>query len=1266
MQYYSGSIKDGEQVMNLKKLGSALFLGLLMLSIGAAEIPAPVLRYTFDAPFGFKEPNAIGKGNEALIPRNTIQQEAPRREAGVFGNAIRSARRKNIVSTFPVGKKFTIYLWVFLEHKNAPHIVTVGKEIEIGVERHKARLYAKVGETRMVADIKEGEWSCIGLTSDGQDCALYLNGVPVDQKIASLTEDPKGQRLTFGGVAGAHHQFVGLIDEFRVYDQALTSEQMFNLVDKSQVLKTVPPIADAGIDHTPYLEKNTDGAMKKLWQGLTGGGKPDSQVTIPLDGRAVGEKPTAVKWSVVKAPKDAKVKIANSATLETTASFTTPGDYILELTVDSPQGKSVDTCKVVVFPPHPKHSPAKFFPNKEKPGTHITSYTNMGDEKTPAPYDAEFVKKNFPKQEPKLHLKGFAKERFKAPPPPYVHPRVFFNPEDLPAIRKRIKYDKAASSAYEKVSRMFDMMTRNETGIPVDYINEKGGFHGGAAAAYCIGAFKALNEGDSELARKLIEGAVRTADRQLEFMAKWTPKDQRNWQSKGHNILGRYATSYVYDFLYPWMTPEEQAKLRKVISKATSGVQSIGMYAVPNGTGASNWVCWVTGDLVGNILAIEGEDGFDAVTAEEAMNAMALFSRYGILPDGSSFEGMGKNSLTGHNLVAMAKRGKMAIAYQNIYNFYGNFQLHVMQPYGNQFISDDLWGSSNAVGNLEDAAVMKYAYPDDLVINFVYRNVVKGNEYKASIFKTTYRYTNPLISCWFGTEWTGPENWDAAAAKDLKGQSLDAHFNYTNIATARSAWKQDASFLYFLPRMLGGHNSPARGTFVFSALGRDWSIYPTGHNHKSTLQHSVISVDGKSVRANWARMIAYNSNKDRMIAAVDLRDYYGNRQLADKSQNYYRLKPAPEPWFNVPGWQMPHWFNGNHPGRKEAPTKTFVPAANAAYRVAAFVRETKPYAVIMDEMNIDDLPHEYRWQMVLPRALHKQVAIKGEEAIITDPKTGNFVIVRPVKSNLKFTAKYENTKLARDVIAFETNDKNWKFAVLLMAFKKGETPPATKDIPELKKTLQEMDAAIAPEKARVAKELSDQRAAVKKLLEGFTPASLGEPKAIEYPENNIKKVKGIVGKAWEFDGGEGLQVKGLPPYDKTTPFTVAFWAKAKDSKPGGSLYVNNAHRGLSIVLFQGRALKTSVDGNWYWANPPHNMAGWCHLAFTFDGKKMAYYQNGALIKEANLKNHLGGHPNGTNIGKGFKGWIDDLTIYDRGLNKEEIDKLYKFQRYGVK
>ena len=254
--------------------------------------------------------------------------------------------------------------------------------------------------------------------------------------------------------------------------------------------------------------------------------------------------------------------------------------------------------------------------------------------------------------------------------------------------------------------------------------------------------------------------------------------------------------------------------------------------------------------------------------------------------------------------------------------------------------------------------------------------------------------------------------------------------------------------------------------------------------------------------------------------------------------------------------------------------------------------------------------------------------------------------------------------MARGVIAFETRCPSWKFAVLLMPFKKGEVPPSGTEIPELRETLKRMTAALAPEKDRLAREAKARQDKVARELAGFTPASLGEPSPIEIPPASIKKAEGIVGQAYEFSGEESLLVPaGLPPFDVHTPFTVAFWAKAKEDRPEGMLYANNGNRGLSMAVFQGRALKVSTNGNWYWATPPQQLADWCHLVFTYDGEKIALYQNGALVNATDRTGRMESSSGGTTIGDKFKGWIDDLRVYPQALTKDQVAKLYKYQRY---
>jgi hypothetical protein len=320
--------------------------------------------------------------------------------------------------------------------------------------------------------------------------------------------------------------------------------------------------------------------------------------------------------------------------------------------------------------------------------------------------------------------------------------------------------------------------------------------------------------------------------------------------------------------------------------------------------------------------------------------------------------------------------------------------------------------------------------------------------------------------------------------------------------------------------------------------------------------------------------------------------------------------------------------------------------------------------VILDEMDIDGHPHHYRWQMVLPSDLHGQVTIDGTDAIITDPETGNFVLVRPVASSAGFTAKYEETEWARGVIAFETTCPSWEFAVMLMAFRKGEEVPAGTDVPRLEKTMKEMAGALVPDKRSVVRAIEDQRKKIERELDGFALEELGQPFAVVIPEGSVPRARGIVGEAYAFNGEESMTVPaGLPPFDDVTPFTVAFWARSRGGTPQGTLYNNNGNRGLCLAVFQGRALKVSVDGNWYWAKPRQMLEGWCHLVCTYDGSRLAFYQNGALVKDADRTGSMGPSRGGTVIGDAFKGWVDGLRVYPRALSADEVAKLHSYQRY---
>jgi hypothetical protein len=1030
--------------VNLRLSTAMLFLIMAVCGQAADPLPQPAARYTFDADAAVMEPDAAGIGPAALIASDPGARPLSVREPGRFGKALRPTERGSVQTVFPADDRFTVSFWINPDQLYANGIFRCGDQVLILLNRHTPLLEARVGSARLSTPIAVGQWMCVVLRSDGRRATLFLNGVRAGEAVINIPLEVRGQQTLLANIGGAHGQYAGLFDEARIYDVALTDEQIALLSDPERCLEELPPSVDAGIDHTLALEEG----------GLL---KPKT-AEVSLTGRVSGALEGRVGWQVLAAPEGAQVRFADATTAETAVALDRPGDYQLALHAENAYGRARDTIRITVFPPWQSAA--------GKPASDLRTPGTVGDPLRPphpkvSPYDPAFAAEWFPLMVPEQHLEGYDASRFRRPPPPGIHPRIFFNPEDLPDMRHRLRYTRAGRTALARISSLLQVRLGDlspDRPLPAyfrvetdDKGNAKNVSDMRAAALHCYSAFLALIEADLVRARQVIDEAMQIADVQEAALDAVPPEKHNDWQGTYHIILGRYATSYVYDFLYGWMTDAERARLRRIISRCTAKKSSIGMFAV-EAQGRSNWQSWVTGDLLANILAIEGEEGFDPVVYEEAANALRRFWRNGVFADGAMNEGMGKNSITAQNLMALAKRGDHSISSVNIYNHVAKYLLHTMQPYGYRFIEDDLWGGSRNLALMSDVSVLKFAYPDDPVIDFVYRNTA-GDRYDWPMTQTTYCYGSDLVACWTALDWEGDPDWDRNAQVALKNEPLDYAAHSINLYTARSGWNRDAAYLYFLPRMLGGHASPARGTFVFSALGRDWSLYPTGHNNKSSLQHSVVTVDGKSAGAQWARMSSYESTPELMMASCDLREVYSHMTLSDATLDDFRLEKGMAPWTRLPLWQLPNWFDGDRPeGLSPNPDNQAAERdrlVHEAKRTAAFLRTNPPSVLLVDDFDIDGQEHLYRWQMVLPPELVDHAVVDGREATVTDPATGNRLVVRLLRANGEVSGRVEALDTAVNqhargesaAIVFETRAASPEFVVLLTALRPGETAP---------------------------------------------------------------------------------------------------------------------------------------------------------------------------------------------------------------------------------
>lgn len=111
-------------------------------------------------------------------------------------------------------------------------------------------------------------------------------------------------------------------------------------------------VVDAGVDRVAVLPSKT---YLRAW---VGSGRPPS-TTRPLNGaRAQSSQPIApgpqlrIRW--VKASGPGAVNFEDPTALETAATFSAPGDYVLRLEAEWPAGKAAANVNVAVEPPPPR------------------------------------------------------------------------------------------------------------------------------------------------------------------------------------------------------------------------------------------------------------------------------------------------------------------------------------------------------------------------------------------------------------------------------------------------------------------------------------------------------------------------------------------------------------------------------------------------------------------------------------------------------------------------------------------------------------------------------------------------------------------------------------------------------------------------------------------------------------------------------------------------------------------------------------------------
>ena len=275
----------------------------------------------------------------------------------------------------------------------------------------------------------------------------------------------------------------------------------------------------------------------------------------------------------------------------------------------------------------------------------------------------------------------------------------------------------------------------------------------------------------------------------------------------------------------------------------------------------------------------------------------------------------------------------------------------------------------------------KAMYPDDPMIDYVYRQATVGNG------------DNALARAIFGQLLQTSDLDNVAQAKQLGLTKFDPLVGF---AISRNGWKQDDLSLVMMNFTLGnGHYHAEANSFTLSALGRVWSNPP---------QYHVVPGDAQQQISILTYPGATDASQGYIGQGPSSYDYLHNQSTGGPFHGVL-LEVSEDPnglwtWFAGDSKPAYDWVGGTvtaEDGTTVDPVETgltnsymlipgltdvLIPSDTAllnsstefaratpynpvlySFRSILTVRGTHPYVLVIDDMNKDGLMHNYRWSM---------------------------------------------------------------------------------------------------------------------------------------------------------------------------------------------------------------------------------------------------------------------------------------------------------------
>jgi len=706
----------------------------------------------------------------------------------------------------------------------------------------------------------------------------------------------------------------------------------------------------------------------------------------------------SVAWSCTQGP--ANISFSNPNSLATTATFTNSGKYRLCLTATNNGGYSGQGFLVVEV-----YAATNNFGYTSAT---LNSFTN----------DIGLT----------YNYTDLAWSKIKPPPPGYVHPRILFNPEDVPDIRARLTNTIAGPIVMGKIRSNAALITTLGTSWRTAYDSLAAGDPTAFNGLYNNWAnfvnslrdecFRCLIDSDTIGGAKvgaalatLAESMYRTLPGNLAVAAQSTQGniDWRPLQDTG--VVYRDCIGWSYDFAYNFMNATQQASVRRTLALMTTNMWNLGMDALPGFNGnCSNWMPLTGQTLLVNGLAIEGENGADANLLLRYQAMCDRMCSAFVFTDGCIYEGMGKGWIGTQTFWELARRGDMALATPNVRNHIRQFYLHALETFGYGWTWDEMLGSNNQGAKMDDVIVAKYLFPTDPLVDFMYRNACGANYTNglAGLSSGSPMY-HALLQAVCVSDYSGTNSTYSQAITNQVAPNapLSCQFNQRGLMITRSDWTTNGLRLMFQPRSEpGGHSEADRNMFNLDGLGR--ILVPQCNGWAGVSDFSDISsvprIDGTGPSTIPATFIEFGDTGNYTYGVGDAADSYnkqfgGTTAVFSPTYNSKLLNPIAQGWANLPMGILPDWYTsqynlsgGNTYWQDNTPVQR-------AFRTAGLVRGSTPYVLITDDLQKDNASHTYDWRMILPTDLAGNYTVSGNDIVFTSTNPACKMLVRVLNTN---------------------------------------------------------------------------------------------------------------------------------------------------------------------------------------------------------------------------------------------------------------------------